>query len=89
MNSLGLRLGDHKLKVIDVARETGLHRNTITLQGHESGTWWAQIGHEQEIKGARSTEAENKKPAEPCAERVSVFSKVVGGTGIEPVTPAV
>jgi putative transcriptional regulator len=24
-------MGEHKLKVIDVARETGLHRNTITL----------------------------------------------------------
>ena len=24
-------MGEHKMKVIDVARETGLHRNTITL----------------------------------------------------------
>lgn len=24
-------MGEHKLKVIDVARETGLHRNTVTL----------------------------------------------------------
>jgi putative transcriptional regulator len=24
-------MGEHKMKVADVARETGLHRNTITL----------------------------------------------------------
>lgn len=24
-------MGEHKMKVIDVARETGLHRNTVTL----------------------------------------------------------
>ena len=24
-------MGEHKMKVVDVARETGLHRNTITL----------------------------------------------------------
>lgn len=24
-------MGEHKLKIADVARETGLHRNTITL----------------------------------------------------------
>lgn len=31
-------MGDHKLKVIDVARETGLHRNTITLLYKETAT---------------------------------------------------
>jgi putative transcriptional regulator len=24
-------MGEHKMKAIDVARETGLHRNTVTL----------------------------------------------------------
>lgn len=24
-------MGEHKLKIVDVARETGLHRNTVTL----------------------------------------------------------
>lgn len=24
-------MGEHKMKIADVARETGLHRNTITL----------------------------------------------------------
>ncbi len=24
-------MGEHKLKIADVARETGLHRNTVTL----------------------------------------------------------
>lgn len=31
-------MGEHKLKVIDVARETGLHRNTITLLYNETAT---------------------------------------------------
>ena len=31
-------MGEHKLKVIDVARETGLHRNTITLLYKETAT---------------------------------------------------
>lgn len=31
-------MGDQKLKVIDVARETGLHRNTITLLYKETAT---------------------------------------------------
>jgi putative transcriptional regulator len=29
-------MGERKLKVVDVARETGLHRNTITLLYDES-----------------------------------------------------
>jgi putative transcriptional regulator len=29
-------MGEHKLKVIDVARKTGLHRNTITLLYNET-----------------------------------------------------
>jgi len=29
-------MGEHKLKVIDVARQTGLHRNTITLLYNET-----------------------------------------------------
>ena len=29
-------MGERKLKVIDVARETGLHRNTITLLYNET-----------------------------------------------------
>ena len=37
----------------------------------------------------KSTPATKKKPAEPLAVRVSVFLALVGGTGIEPVTPAV
>ncbi len=31
-------MGEHKLKVIDVARETNLHRNTITLLYNETAT---------------------------------------------------
>lgn len=31
-------MGEHKLKVIDVARETGLHRNTITLLYKETAS---------------------------------------------------
>lgn len=31
-------MGEHKLKIIDVARETGLHRNTITLLYNETAT---------------------------------------------------
>ncbi|MFC1749579.1 helix-turn-helix domain-containing protein [Pseudomonadota bacterium] len=31
-------MGEHKLKVIDVARETGLHRNTVTLLYKETAT---------------------------------------------------
>lgn len=31
-------MGEHKLKIIDVARETGLHRNTITLLYKETAT---------------------------------------------------
>lgn len=29
-------MGEHKMKVIDVARQTGLHRNTITLLYNET-----------------------------------------------------
>ncbi len=31
-------MGERKLKIIDVARETGLHRNTITLLYNETAT---------------------------------------------------
>lgn len=31
-------MGEHKMKVIDVARATGLHRNTVTLLYQESAT---------------------------------------------------
>ncbi len=31
-------MGENKMKVIDVARETGLHRNTITLLYNETAT---------------------------------------------------
>lgn len=30
-------MGEHKMKVADVARDTGLHRNTITLLYNETG----------------------------------------------------
>jgi putative transcriptional regulator len=31
-------MGERKMKIIDVARETGLHRNTITLLYDETAT---------------------------------------------------
>ena len=31
-------MGKHKMKVVDVARETDLHRNTITLLYNETAT---------------------------------------------------
>lgn len=31
-------MGERKLKVSDVARDTGLHRNTISLLYHETAT---------------------------------------------------
>jgi putative transcriptional regulator len=31
-------MGERKLKIADVARETGLHRNTITLLYNETAT---------------------------------------------------
>ncbi len=31
-------MGEKKMKVIDVARETGLHRNTVTLLYKETAT---------------------------------------------------
>ena len=33
---LSRMMGERKMKVIDVARETGLHRNTITLLYNET-----------------------------------------------------
>lgn len=36
--NLSRLMGEKKLKVIDVARETGLHRNTITLLYKETAT---------------------------------------------------
>lgn len=31
-------MGEHKMKIADVARETGLHRNTITLLYNETAS---------------------------------------------------
>lgn len=31
-------MGERKLKVVDIARETGLHRNTVTLLYNETAT---------------------------------------------------
>lgn len=31
-------MGERKLKIVDVARETGLHRNTVTLLYNETAT---------------------------------------------------
>ena len=31
-------MGEHKMNIADVARETGLHRNTITLLYRETAT---------------------------------------------------
>lgn len=33
---LSRMMGEHKMKIADVARETGLHRNTITLLYNET-----------------------------------------------------
>lgn len=33
---LSRMMGERKLKIVDVARETGLHRNTITLLYNET-----------------------------------------------------
>lgn len=35
---LSRMMGEKKMKVVDVARETGLHRNTITLLYNETAT---------------------------------------------------
>ncbi len=35
---LSRMMGERKLKVMDVARETGLHRNTVTLLYKETAT---------------------------------------------------
>jgi len=35
---LSTLMGQHKLKIADVARETGLHRNTVTLLYKETGS---------------------------------------------------
>ena len=34
--NLSRLMGEHKLKIIDVARKTGLHRNSITLLYNET-----------------------------------------------------
>jgi putative transcriptional regulator len=31
-------MGEHKLKIVDVARKTGLHRNTVTLLYKETAS---------------------------------------------------
>lgn len=31
-------MGERKLKILDVARQTGLHRNTVTLLYHETAS---------------------------------------------------
>ncbi len=35
---LSRMMGEKKMKIVDVARETGLHRNTITLLYNETAT---------------------------------------------------
>jgi putative transcriptional regulator len=35
---LSRMMGEHRLKIADVARDTGLHRNTITLLYSETAT---------------------------------------------------
>lgn len=35
---LSRMMGEHKMKIADVARETGLHRSTITLLYNETAT---------------------------------------------------
>jgi putative transcriptional regulator len=35
---LSRMMGERKLKIVDVARETGLHRNTVTLLYNETAT---------------------------------------------------
>lgn len=35
---LSRMMGERRLKIVDVARETGLHRNTITLLYNETAT---------------------------------------------------
>lgn len=35
---LSRMMGEHKMKIADVARDTGLHRNTITLLYNETAT---------------------------------------------------
>jgi putative transcriptional regulator len=37
---LSRMMGERKLKIADVARETGLHRNTITLLYNETANRW-------------------------------------------------
>lgn len=36
--NLSRLMGEHKMKIADVARETGLHRNTVTLLYNETAT---------------------------------------------------
>ena len=35
---LSRMMGERKMKIVDVARETGLHRNTVTLLYNETAT---------------------------------------------------
>ena len=35
---LSRMMGEHKMKIADVSRETGLHRNTVTLLYNETAT---------------------------------------------------
>lgn len=35
---LSRMMGEHKMKIADVARDTGLHRNTVTLLYNETAT---------------------------------------------------
>ena len=35
---LSRMMGEKKMKIVDVARETGLHRNTVTLLYNETAT---------------------------------------------------
>ncbi len=36
--NLSRMMGERKMKIVDIARETGLHRNTITLLYNETAT---------------------------------------------------
>lgn len=35
---LGRLMGEHKMKIVEVARKTGLHRNTVTLLYKETAS---------------------------------------------------
>lgn len=47
-------MGEHKLKIADVARGTGLHRNTITLLYKETAS---RVEVEMDIQIERTAEA--------------------------------